>query len=346
MARRNLLRSLLASSVMVVSSTTGLLFAAPTAAGAADVNLYQVHLSEERGFNPGSVEVRVGDYIAFILEKEAKSNVHSATFDDQSVCPTEHGNVPCWPELRFNDPNQKCMLRNYVLPNTRCIEVLTVPPGGLVRYHDAAAQAAGGPDFQGVVEVVSPSVPTTTTVPPPSTTTTTAAPTTTTTGPPTTTTLPPTTATTAPTPIRPMLVGSPVSTTSTAPSAGGANGARSGKTGSTSATAGVRDNDKGKGRGDASSTSTTAAPEPLPVETSFADSLDFGPVTLPESVEPADPADGTELDAALDLLSSEEGEPADHRGRFLLLGGAAAGVLAGGVGFLAWWRRSSRYFPA
>lgn len=345
MARRNLLRSLLAASFMVVSGATGLLVAAPTPAGAADVNLYQVHLSEERGFNPGSVKVRVGDYIAFILEKEPRSYVHSVTFDDQSVCPTDQGNVPCWPELRFNDPNQQCTLRNYVLPNTRCIEVLTVPPGGLVRYHDELAKAAGGPDFQGVVEVVSPSVPTTTTVPPPSTTSTMAAPTTTTTRPAaTTTTLPPTTATTAPTPVRPMLIGSPNPTTTTAPPAGGANVAGSGKAASTPAT--VRDKDKGKGKGDSAPTSTTVVSEPLPVETSFADSLDLGPVTLPESVEPADTADGTELDAALDLLNSGEGEPDDDRGRFLLLAGAATGVSAIGIGFLAWWRRSSRYIPA
>ena len=347
MARRNLLRSLLAASGMVVSGTTGLLLATPTPAGAADVNLYQVHLSEERGFNPGTVKVRVGDYIAFVLEKEPRSYVHSVTFDDQSVCPTDQGNVPCWPELRFNDPNQKCMLRNYVLPNTRCIEVLTVPPGGLVRYHDELAKAAGGPDFQGVVEVVSPSAPTTTTVPPPSTTTTMAAPTTTTTQPAatTSTTLPPTTATTAPTTIRPMLIGSPDSTTTTAPPAGGANDVGSGKTGSTPAT-GIRDKDKGKGKGDSASTSTTAASETPPAEMSFADSLDLGPVTLPESVEPAETADGVELDAALGLLSSGEGEPSDDRGRFLLLSGAAAGVLVAAAGFLAWWRRSSRYLPA
>jgi hypothetical protein len=348
MARRNLLRSLLAASVMVVSGTTGLLVAGPTPAGAADVNLYQVHLSEERGFNPGTVKgVRVGDYLAFILEKDARSNVHSVTFDDQSVCPTDQGTVPCWPELRFNDPNQKCMLRNYVLPNTRCIEVLTVPPGGLVRYHDELARAAGGADFQGAVEVVSPSVPTTTTVPPPSTTTTVAAPTTTTSRPaaPTTTTVPPTTATSAPTPVRPMLIGSPASTTTTAPAVGGANDA-GGKTGSTPAAAGARDKDKGKGKGDPAPTSTTAQPESVPVETSFADSLDLGPVTLPESVEAADTADGMELDAALDLLSSADGEPDDDRGRFLLLGLAAAGVSATGIGFLAWWRRSSRYIPA
>lgn len=346
MARRNLLWSLLAASVMVVSGTTGLLVAAPAPAGAADVNLYQVHLSEQRGFNPGTLKgVRVGDYIAFKLDKDARSNVHSVTFDDQSACPTDQGNVPCWPELRFNDPNQKCMLRNYVLPNTRCIEVLTVPPGGLARYHDELARAAGGPDFQGAVEVVGPSAPTTTTVPPPSTTTTTAAPTSTTTGPAatTTTTVPPTTATTAPTPIRPMLIGSPASTTTTAPSAGGAD-AGSGKKGSTSPTGGARD--KGKVKGDSAPTSTTAASEPPPVEVSFADSLDLGPVTLPESVEPADTAEGTELDAALDLLGSGKGEPADDRGRFLLLGGAAAGVLALGIGFLAWWGRSSRYIPA
>src|SRR5688500_13133514 len=236
MARQNLLRSVLAALVMVVSGATGLLFAAPTPAGAADVNLYQVHLSEERGFNPGTVKVGVGDYIAFILEKDARSYVHSVTFDDQSACPTDQGTVPCWPELRFNDANQKCMLRNYVLPNTRCIEVLTVPPGGRVRYHDELARAAGGPDFQGAVEVASPSVPTTTTVPPPSTTTTMAAPTTTTRpAATTTTTLPPTTATTAPTPIRPMLIASPAPTTTSAPPPSAGDGG-SGKAGSTSAT--------------------------------------------------------------------------------------------------------------
>jgi len=344
MARRNPLRSLAAASLMALSGTGGLL-AAPLPAGAADASLYQIRLSEKDGFSPGVVDVKVGDYLAFKLEtaSPASSTAHSVTWDDQSTCPSDAGDVPCWPELRFNDSNQKCMVRSYTLPNTRCI---LVKIAGTFRYHDRLSLEAGGPDFQGLVNVVGPST-TTTTAPP--TTTTTAAPTTTTTRPATTTTLPSTTTTTAASAIRPFLIPdqSPATVT-TAPPAGSGTAAGSNSNGKTSSpTAGK---DKGKPKGGSPSTPTTAAPAP-PGEPSVEPvfdpaSLTPGPITLPDTVNPADSDDESYLDSAVMSLLNPE-QPADEEGINLILGVLGAGglLLAGGGAWL-WYHRASRYFPA
>jgi hypothetical protein len=324
---------------MALSGAGGLLVA-PLPAGAADASLYQIRLSDKDGFSPGVVDVRVGDYLAFKLETQspASSTAHSVTWDDQSTCPSDAGDVPCWPELRFNDAEQKCMVRNYTLPNTRCI---LVKIAGSFRYHDRLSLEAGGPDFQGLVNVVGPSTTTTTAAP---TTTTTAAPTTTT-RPATTTSLPSTTTTTAATTIRPFLIPDQSSTTvTTALPAGAAAGSN------TKGSASPAPKDKGKSKGASPATPTTAAPAPpgpLPLEPVFDPaSLTPGPITLPDTVNPADSDDESYLDTAVMSLLSPE-KAADEEGNSLMLGVlGAAGLLLLGGGAWHWYHRASRYFPA
>jgi hypothetical protein len=350
MARRNLLRSVLAASLTVLPFAAGLL-ATPAPAGGAEgepaAKTHWIRLSEKSGFTPGTLDdqyaVRVGDSIAFFLDmRTSSSRAHSVTFDDASTCAP---GGPCWPELRFDDGSQPCTARDsrgtlHTLPDTRC---LLVRAPGPVRYYDRLYREAGGPELQGFIKVAGD--PTTTTTAPPTTTTTAAPATTTSTRPVTTTTSPPTTATTAPTTIRPLLIDS--ATTTTAPpissASGDAAGSGNGAGGVPRATG-----SKGKGKAGSQATSTTAAPanqEAPPAELTFdAALLTPGPVTLPESVEPTD---GAELDAAavMDLLTSEN-EPADDRNQFLLVATAAFGLFLIGGGLLAWYHRSSRYIPA
>ena len=343
MARRNLWRSLLTASLLTVSGLAGVLAVAPPPAGAAasGASLYEIHLSENGGFSPGVVDVKVGDYLAFVLDTQySASDNHSVTWDDTNPCPNDPGGPPCWPELRFNDPNQKCTVRNYVIPNTRCI---LVREGGAYRYHDRLYQEAGGTDFQGLVRVTGPPTG------PPDTTTTTARPaTTTTTVPVTTSTRPATTTTTDPGSIHPLLLNDPAPTTTstTAPPVApvAVAGADKPGAGASPPTAPVKDKGKSKPEAPATTAPTTAAPAaPAPVLDAAA--LTPGPVALPDTVAPADPADGSELDGSvLGLLQREA--PVDNGSNLLLIAVAALAVFLLGLGIVAWCRRSSRYFPA
>ena len=341
MARRKLMRSLLTASLLLVGSSAVGMLAVPSPASAADASLYQIRLSEKSGFSPGVVDVRVGDYLAFILDTESSASTnHSVTWDDQSTCPTETGDAPCWPELRFNDDNQKCMVRSYTLPNTRSYSLVVA---GSFRYHDRLSAEAGGADFQGLVTVAGPST-STSTAPP--TTTTTSAPTTTTTRPVTTTTLPSTTTTTGATTIRPFLIPNESSTTTTAQSSAPAAAPGSNKTGAGSSGTAGKDKEKGKSKGDSSTTTTEppSAPQAEPVFDSA--SLTPGPITLPDTVNTADSADETFLDSAvMALLSPEKAADEGGYGMILLALGAMALVLVAG-GAWHWFHRSSRYFPA
>jgi hypothetical protein len=346
MARPNLLRSLLALSLCLAPLAGGLLGAAAPAGGAEsepEPRVYTIRVSEKSGFTPGALDdqyaVRVGDFVAFVLDMDnSETRIHSVTFDDTSTCPPAGA---CWPELRFNDPSQGCEFRGIVLPDTRCFRVRTPGP---VRYYDRLHKEKTGVEFQGFIKVAG--MVTTTTTQPAPTTTTTLAPTTTTTSRPVTTTTSgqsPTTATTAPTAIRPLLIGSPASTTTTAAPTAGTNPAPTSTTGGKG-----KDKAKDKDKGDATSTSTTAAlaPDVAPIDVSFADSLDLGPVSLPDSVGSPTTADGVELDAAMELLNSDGDLADDDRGALLIAGLAAAGTLLLIGGIVAWGRRSSRYFPA
>jgi hypothetical protein len=286
----------------------------------------------------------VGDYLIFTLDQSASID-HTVSWDDNSICPPLAGveEGPCWPELRFNDENQKCSWRNYVLPRTRCI--LVRKPGEAF-YYDKYLPRPSPNHYHGTVKVAG--VPTTTsTVPPISSTTVVPPSTTTTTLPPTTATTAPTTTTTAPTSIRPMLVSDPppVTTTtaapkplSTAPSKnGGASTSNAGK-------------DKGKGKAASPETPTTAAqalPDTLPSDLIFDPaSLTPGPMMIPDPSSGPDSADEAALDAAavaslLDPLKSED----DSTHLMLLMLAALAAVLLAGGGW-AWFNRASRYDPA
>lgn len=356
MARRNLLRSLLTASLLSVPLAAAVL-AVPSPAGGAEAQepepqVHLVRLSEKAGFDPGVLPrpnevVRVGDYIAFYLDMEASvSTTHSVTFDNDSGCPGGPGGR-CWPELRFNE-KQPCTVRDrrgnvHELENFRCVRVLAPGP---VRYYDRLYQEATGTEFQGFISVAG--TPTTTTTAPAPTTTTTVAPaSTTTTRPVTTTTMPPTTNTTAPTTIRPFLINDPTTTT-TAPAPVGSSSAGSGKSSGGSSAPGAKDKGKGKDKAGSESTPTTApaAPEVASVESLLeAEQLVPAPVSLPESL--VDSADGAEIEsqAIMDLLSSEE-EASDDGNRMLLLAAAGVGALLLTVGLIAWFSRSSRYFPA
>jgi len=339
MARRNRMRSLLAASLFASALLSGLLQAAPPPAGAADANLYQVNLSEQGGFSPGVIDVQVGDYIAFVLDtRSSATNAHSVTWDDTNPCPGDTSGVPCWPELRFNDPNQKCMLRNYVIPNTRCV---VVKEAGAYRYHDRLYSEAGGQDFQGLVRVAGPS-----TGPP--TTTTTAAPTTTT-RPVTSTTLAPTTTTTAGS-IHPLAVPSPPPSPTTTTTLTAAPVAAAGSDSGTGTPPPTAPKDKAKPKkADAPATSTTTAPPPPgPSVSPIADPATLaGPVTLPDRVASAPDQEALGVDnSVLGLLHHDQ--PATDGGDTLLMvlavGAIGLVLVAGGV--WRWFHRSSRYFPA
>jgi hypothetical protein len=340
MARRNLLRSLLAASLLA-SALLSAVLSAPPPAGAADANLYQVNLSERGGFSPGVTDVHVGDYIAFVLDtRSSATNTHSVTWDDTNPCPGDTSGVPCWPELRFNDDTQSCRLRNYVIPNTRCVVVREV---GAFRYHDRLFSEAGGQDFQGLVRVAGPS-----TGPP---TTATTAPPTTTTRPVTTTTAAPTTSTTSGGEIHPFVVSSPPpspTTTTTQPAAPAvAAGSDAGATGTRPAAAPKDQSKPKKADAPATSTTMTAPPPPGPSVSPIVDAaaLAMGPVTLPDSVSSAD-EEAAGVDGVLGLIHHDQ--PADDSGGtvWMLLAFAGVGLLLTAGGVWTWLHRSSRYFPA
>jgi hypothetical protein len=344
MARRNLGRSLLAASLLAGSVLAGVLAvpAPPAGADGSGASLYQITLSEKSGFSPGVVDVRVGDYIAFILDtRYSASDNHSVTWDDTTPCPDGNGGtMPCWPELRFNDPNQKCMVRNYVLPNTRCI---LVHIAGAFRYHDRLSAESNGPDFQGLVRVADTSPPTTA----PPTTTTTRAPTTTSTEPVTTTTVwwDSTTTTTAAGAIHPLLLANPAPTTTTTtgpPAAAAVAATDKGGAGSPAAPAG-----KDRSRAGSSTTTTTTTPPstaPL-LDAAALTPAPPAPVTLPDTVSTANAADSDLSGSVLGLLNHEK--PADdYAGLMLAAALAAVGLFLVAIAAWRFYHRSSRYFPA
>src|SRR5439155_26829196 len=67
MARRNLVRSVLAASVVVMSSVGGLIAAATTPAGAVDNIPITVYV-RDNGFSDTTVDARVGDQLIFQLD--------------------------------------------------------------------------------------------------------------------------------------------------------------------------------------------------------------------------------------------------------------------------------------
>jgi hypothetical protein len=353
MAPGNLLRSAIAATLAAATVGIGLLAPPATPAGAAEPKAVTVWITD-RGFAPDRpLEANVGDTIVFALFRT--SSDHIVTFDDDRTCQGPQGPEPCWPEQRFNDPNQESCTSDWT---TRCVPV-QVP--GTVTFYDRFAREQGV-DFNGTIHVAGD--PTTTTTNPPTTTSTTVPTTTTTMGPTTTTTrsvttstAPPTTTTTAPTTIRPFVSGPGPTAPSTATT--GIPGAAStglNKSGSdaTTTTAGKdkdgKDKEKAKNKANSPATPTTATPAP-----SDAPPLDFifdpasltpGPKIVPDLLGGSDSSDEAALDASAVVSLLEPQKPRNGGGSLMLVAGVALGLLLLGSGSWAWFNRASRYDPA
>lgn len=319
MARRNLLRSLAAASLLAVTSGA-LLASAATPAAAVDNNVITVTVTDtgfNTGFNQNDIQARVGDHLIFRLDDSAQQP-HTLAWDDGRI------------RYQFGRPDHTSM-------------ELPMNNAGKASFFDSEQPSPTYPGpFAGTLTVSdAPPQPPDTTSSSTSTTVTTARPaptststTVTTARPvPTTTVFPPTTQTTGVVAIHPMLVSDPTpapTTTTTAPKKKD-NGA-----------------DKGKAKAAAAETSTTAAPAPPgpdPV---------FDPSTLTPSPDPSPggditavvgSGDGENLDASAAVSLLKPDKAADDTGLLLLALGALALVLAAGV-IWAWHHRSSRYFPA
>ncbi|HVW31193.1 MAG TPA: hypothetical protein VHL53_01530 [Acidimicrobiia bacterium] len=308
--RRNLVRSWLAASLLVMSSGAALLATAQPAA-ANDNNLVTVYLSDT-GFSVHDVQARVGDTLLFQLSSEANDQ-HSVTWDDG----------------KSKDDD---------LSRSQGHTAITIPMNhpGRALFYDKWHVAQDPKAFSGVLTVTpapaggtaeSSSTTTSTTVAAPTTTTTTrpAVP------PPT----PATTSTTTPASIHPLLMEPPppattsTTTTTTAPK---------------KATAAA---EKDKGRAKDEPTTTTTAP-PVPAEPVFdSGMLTPSPNPLPAAGGDASailgPSEDIDAAAVANLLPDKA---MDDNTKLLI--GAVAGfvvILLLALGW-RWINRSSRYFPA
>lgn len=336
MARRTLLRSLLTATLMVVPSAVGVL-AASSPAGAIDNPDHRVTVYET-SFNPNIVYALRGETVQFDLAPGVSTN-HTVTLEN-GVCADRPMRL-C--EETFDDPENPPVFR--------------FSDYGEYPYYDRHAREAGNHDMRGRI-IITDNPPT---VPPPqppptttSSTTSTTMSSTTTTRPATTTTLPPTTATTAPTTVRPFVIGDPgPTTTTTTPAPAGAATTGSPKKGGTAAPpSGDKGKDKGKGNGkgkaasvDTPATAQPASPEGSPIEVTF-DPATLTPLPEPSATANGDttPDSGPEESAMLDLLSADNA--IDDGTDLLVMALAVLGALVLLTGAVAWFRRSSRYFPA
>lgn len=331
MARRNLVRSLLAASLMVVFSAVGML-AVPSPAGAHHIRVvpdYRVTVYET-SFDPPVVYAKPGQTVQFDLAPGVSSH-HTVTLDNGKC----EGRPEQLCEETFEDPQHPPVFRfsNY----------------GEYPYHDRYADDAGL-DMSGRI-VITDNPPTVQPTNPPPTTTSTTMSSTTTSRPVTTTTLPPTTSTTGPTTIRPFVIADTGPTTTTiAPSpAGTSTTGSTKKDGAGASAAGAKDKSKGKGDGKGKAASTdkpapAALPEGSPIDVTF-DPATLTP--LPES-SPTEsvattPDSGPEESAVFDLLGAENAADDAH---LLIIAFGVLGFLVLLTGGIAWFHRSSRYFPA
>lgn len=335
MARRYLLRSLLAVSVMVVSGATGLLGGAPAPAGAAQgfEPDYRVTVYETK-FSPSTIYARPAETVQFDLGAGVSTN-HTVTLEN-GTC---GGRPTRLCERNFDDPDDPPVFRfsNY----------------GEYRFYDRIAREAGQHDMGGVIVIMDNPPPTTTstTMAPPGTTSTTLATTTTTRPVTTTTTVAPATTTTAPGEIRPLVVTAPPPTTP--PSTDNATAAPSGTPGAGGdpAPAGATGPSKGRtahpGRGkdrpdENEATTTTSGLPGGPIDVVF-DEASLTP--LPDPLGVSSPPDSLPEEAALvDLLRDDQSGDDESRLLFVGIGILTVLLLAGGA--IAWGRRASRYFPA
>lgn len=313
MARRNLLRSLAAASLLAVTSGA-LLAGAAMPAAAVDNNIITVTVTDT-GFSQNDIQARVGDHLIFRLDDNAQEP-HTLAWDRGQIRFQFSRPGHTSTELPMNNAGKASFFdSDHVGPND--------PPGpfaGTLTVTDAPPQP---PD------TTSSSTSTTVTTAPQSTSTTvtTARPV------PTTTVFPPTTQTTGVVAIHPMLVSDPTpapTTTTTAPKKKD-NGA-----------------DKGKAKAAAAETPTTAAPAPPGPDPVF-DPSTLTPSPLPspggDITAVVGSGDGENLDASAAASLLNPDKAADDTGLLLLAIGALALVLVAGV-IWGWHHRSSRYFPA
>ena len=334
MARRNLLRSLLTASLLLGSSAVGIL-AAPSPAGAHhNPNFKPDHIVtvHQDYFDPAVVYASRGQTVQFNLAPGV-SNHHTVTL--------AHGECRDLPESlcerNFDDPDHPPVYKfsNY----------------GEYPFYDRYAKEAGC-DMSGKIVITDdrPTVQPTNPAPPPNscamTSSSSSSTTTTTTQPATTTTLSPTTTTTAPTTIRPFLIGGDTGSTTTTTVAPVATA------GASTSPAGEKNKGKGKGDGknktastDPPTTAPPATPEGSPIEVLFdASTLTPLPESSPTTDDSTTSDSGPEESAMIDLLRGEN--VSDDETRLVVIGLGVLAFLGLLVGVTAWFRRSSRYFPA
>lgn len=321
MARRNLLRSWLAASLLALTGAAGAMAAVAvpaSPAGAVDNNYVDVTVLET-AFNPATVYARPGDIVRFTLGTGV-STQHTVTLEAGSC--NGRPNQLC--ERTFDDTHRTVMFR--------------FSSSDTYPYFDRIARDAGNNDMRGTIVITDqPPVTSNTTPPttaPRATTTTTAAP----------------TATTEPGSIHPFLVNDPPqesTTTTTAPAhlSVVTIPAPPAKTGTGAAAA--ADSGKGKAKAAPGSTTTTTAPAAAVPDPSILVPASLLPT--PDSPPPAVSSDSnTPVDdvtsAAADLLHNDGSDDGTHL--LLIIAIAALTVFLLGAGTIGWYRRSSRYFPA
>jgi hypothetical protein len=326
MARRNLLRSLLAASVMVVSGSGALLAIATTPAGAVD-NQITVYV-RDNGFSRTDVQARVGDQLIFQLDAAATQD-HTLAWDRGQF------------QFKFDhtgNSSKSCDGGGGVPSGSSVCYPMNNP--GVAHFYDMDhVHDPNGAVFAGTLNVTkAPPPPPDTTSSSTSTTVTTGratSTTTTTTRPePSMTTFPATTATTGFVTIRPMLVSDPAPTTTT----------------TTALKKKDTSDNKGKGKAASTETPTTAAPAPP-----AAPGLEpvFDPATLTPAPLPMPDGDGAaaimgpagDLDAAA-VANLLPDKPADDGTPLLLAAVAAFGLFLVLAITWRWHHRASNYFPA
>jgi hypothetical protein len=328
MARRNLLRSLAAASLLAV--TSGALLAASTTPASAVDNVAIVVTVTDTGFSQTDIQARVGDRLIFRLD-DAAQEPHTLAWDrGQLQFKFDHSGTAsnrCDAGAGASSGSSVC----YPMNN----------PGGPAHFYDVDhVRGPNGAAFAGTLNVTDapPQPPdttssststTVTTVRSTSTTVTTARP------EPTTTVYPPTTQTTGFTAVHPLLIADPppTTTTTTAPKKKDPPA------------------DKGKAKAAGTETPTTAAPAPPgppPVDPIF-DPETLTPAPLPspggDITAVVGPAADANLDASAAASLLRPDKAADDTGLLLVALGALVLFLLAAMVW-RWHHRSSRYFPA
>lgn len=321
MARRKVMRSWLAATLLSLSGAAGIFVAAPPigAAAAPECVPERTVTVYETEFKPASVWAKKQEFICFVLGPGVGMH-HTVTLESDD-CNTRFTSL-C--EQRFDDPPRASLAFRFSEYNE-------------YSYFDRYVRDEHRPDMKGLM-VVSPADQTV----PPATSPTSTSSTTTTTAPASTpTTAGPTTTTTAPTSIRPMLVPDPAPTTTTTRAANPAA--------TPTPAPASKSNDKDKAK-KASSPSTPTTVAPAPDGTMPPDSV-FDPAALtpaPTLVPAPDGSNGDEaaIDAAAAASLLDQQKDNDDGSKLLLLAfGALALMLMVGGGW-AWFTRASRYDPA